>query len=206
MSDLELAAIPLLEVRAKPTVEPWRKTATPFEQELIDTLVVRIMKLTGSVRGAGLAEDSLGSPADLAVRMVAAIPRSDPFNMELGPFYSTVSLAKWKGVTRQYIYELVKQRRILSLTTADERKVYPAYQFGPKGADMPHLASILDVLSENADPWAQAMWFVTSSAALDDMTPSEFLRRGGDGAAAVRAARQSMTIFAGSPVVRSSKR
>ena len=175
-------------------------SATPFEQELITAVIGRILSLTSDVRNSGLDEDTLGEPTDIAARMIAAIPRSDPFNLELGPFYTALTLAKWKGVTRQYIHELTKQRRILVLTTADNRKVYPSYQFGIKGATLPHLADILDVLSENADPWAQAMWFVTRSAALNNRTPADHLKRGGDGAAAILAARQSMTIFEGAPL------
>jgi hypothetical protein len=182
--------------RTQPQADP---LAATFSDELIAELSSRIDRLVLSVAAAGHDAYTLGTPADLADHMVASIPRSDPLNLEIGPFYTTASLTRWMGVSRQYVLELVKQRRILSLTTADKHKVYPSRQFGIRGAPMLHMADILAILDPYIDPWTEAMWLMTPSEALGDRTPIEHLAQNRGHEAVLLAAHQSIQIFGGRP-------
>jgi hypothetical protein len=181
------------------TQSPNDPLAATFCDELMTELSSRIERLVLSLTAAGHDAYTLGAPADLADHMVASIPRSDPLNLEIGPFYTTASLTRWMGVSRQYVLELVKQRRILSLTTADNHKVYPSRQFGLRGAPMLHMADILAILDPFIDPWTEAMWLVTPSEALGDRTPIEHLAENRGHEAVLLAAHQSVQIFGGQP-------
>jgi hypothetical protein len=170
---------------------------TDFERELIDAVTCRIRMLTADVREAGVDERALGDVEEIADRMIASIPRAHPLNLELGPFYTSMSLSKWMGVTKQYLHELVRQRRILALTTADNHKVYPSFQFGLSGSPLSGLAAVLGVLDRELEPWTEAMWLVTRNAALKNATPVDWLKDGGDLAVVVLSANQSLQVFAG---------
>lgn len=181
-----------------------RSTATEYERALTVAVLGRLNTVIAELRESGLDERSLGEPVQLAERMVASIPRVDPFNLELGPFYTTSSLTKWLEVSRQYIHELTRQRRILALSTADNFKVYPSFQFSLKGAMMPHLADVLTVLEQHLEPWTQAMWFVTEKEELHGRTPAQWLMGGGEAAPVVQSAREHMELFAGAPTAQAA--
>jgi hypothetical protein len=119
-----------------------------------------------------------GDRTAMAARSVAAIPEFDPINVQIGPFYTSSSLTAWLGTSRQYMHELVRQKRILVLTTADNFKVYPAFQFTDKGAPLPYMAEFICILSRALEPWTQAIWFQTQTDMLDGKTPDAWLRAG----------------------------
>lgn len=67
----------------------------------------------------GRSLEELGSPEELAERMVATVPEPSPWG-ELGPFYSTRKVAKLLGgVSRQAIADRRKRGTLLGLRTAD---------------------------------------------------------------------------------------
>ena len=149
------------------------------------------------MRDFGREPESLGDPALLAERMVASIPRASTLNLELGPFYTTSSLTKWLGVSRQYVHELGRQKRILSLVTADQHRVYPAFQFGLKGALLPELATITRILEVSLEPRMIGMWLVTEKPALDGTAPAEWLKTNDDPNAVVRLAEHYAEVVVG---------
>ncbi|WAC50234.1 hypothetical protein [Frigoribacterium sp. SL97] len=161
-----------------------------YKKELIDAIAERLDSVFDNLEESGREPRNLGDIAVLADRVVAGIPRSSPINLELGPFYTTASLTRWLGVTRQYVHELVRQRRILSLTTADRHKVYPSFQFGGKGAVLPHMPELVAIFENQLEPATQAMWLVTPNGDLGGETPAKWLRHGRPSKAVIASARK----------------
>jgi len=103
---------------------------------------------------------TMGSMADLAEKMAGTLPDAGAaWGPVVGPVYTTASLRRWLGMSRQAINQHVKEHRILRLVTSDNRSVYPSFQFDAAGGRLPHLRDILDVLATGVDdPWAWASW------------------------------------------------
>ena len=108
-----------------------------------------------------VSEDDLAliDPDQLAARAAALIPTPHPF-VQLGPFYTTRSVTKWLGITRQALDQRVRARKMLGCPTADGgQRVYPVWQFTDDGRPIPQLAEVLDTLRQAIDdPWTWATW------------------------------------------------
>lgn len=164
------------------------ESAASYEQR-IEALVTRQLRATlRKVRAVGDEEVLLGSPAELAARMMASLPFVDPMNIEAGPFYTGPALVEWLGVSRQWIYELTKQGRVLAVVTGDGHKLYPAFQFRATGQPLPEMPGVLAALGPGVDGWAVAAWFTTPRAELGGRTPIEWLDDDGEPAAVLRLA------------------
>jgi hypothetical protein len=172
---------------------------TAAEHELTVSLLTQLNISFGLARANGWLGFS-GDTDLTALRMVASIPQMDPFNDRLGPFYTTASLTKWLGVSRQYVHEITKQRRLLVLTTADGFNVYPSFQFNLRGSALPHLPALISALETHLEPWTQAMWLITKSDELDGLTPASWLMGGGSVDAAVSAAEGYKDLLNGGPM------
>lgn len=147
-----------------------------YEKDLTEALLTRLSGVFERLAAFDKDPESLGEVSVIADRMVASIPQSNSLNLELGPFYTTSALTKWLGVTRQYVFELTKQKRILALTTADRHRVYPAFQFGIRGATLPGLPKAITALSPIVEPRTIGMWLVTGQPELDGLTPAAWLQ------------------------------
>ena len=175
-----------------------------YLSEFQDTLHAELRVLIDAAFSMANASENalhLGNPKLLAERMVSSIPRTSATNLECGPFYTTQSLTRWLGVTRQYVHELVRQRRIIGVYTADHHKMYPAFQFGKRGATLPGLSEILHVLDDVLEPRAITMWFVTPQPELKNTSPAEWLRSGHDVAPVLESADMYAHITLGAPKV-----
>ncbi|QNE48660.1 hypothetical protein F1C58_16515 (plasmid) [Glaciihabitans sp. INWT7] len=172
-------------------------TGEAFKTELLSAIDEKLELVVARMGREHRDISELGDVGVLADRVIASIPRVSSSNLELGPFYTTASLNKWLEVTRQYVYELSRQRRILVLETSDRVKVYPAFQFGLRGALLPHLPAVLKILDEQLEPTTQAMWLITPQTDLDGLTPARWLRAGRDGKAVLASARRYMAKFDG---------
>jgi hypothetical protein len=115
-------------------------------------------QLEQELKGRNLAQ--IGSPHEVARRMAAALPPTDsPWDQVVGPVYTTASLSRFLGISRQAISQAVKLHTILRLITADGVSTYPAFQFGPGGERLPGLRPVLDELSRAVDdPYTWAAW------------------------------------------------
>ena len=123
---------------------------------------------------AGHDTARLGSAVAVADRMVAAIPMASPFDLEFGPYYTTANLAKFIGRSKQSILETAKQNKIIWFTTADGHRVYPSFQFGPKGALLADLPALTAILSKHLSAATIALWLVTEHHSLGG-TPAEWM-------------------------------
>jgi hypothetical protein len=118
-------------------------------------------------------------PAEKAAdRMLATIPRASPWNDLLGPFYTTVQVAKLLGaVSRQALADRRRRRTLLALKTADGVLVYPAFQFDERYRILEGLPAVVQVLAgSGVDDWTLAGWLVSPSVALEGRSPVEWLR------------------------------
>jgi hypothetical protein len=96
----------------------------------------------------------------------------------IGPFYDTAGLSAWLGISKQALNDRVRRRRMLAVTTADGRVVYPARQFDGRQL----VAGLADALAmfrgAPVDGWAIAAWLATPAAALRGKTPLDWLHHG----------------------------
>jgi hypothetical protein len=170
-----------------------------FHSALMEALSERLDDMIDRLGTSGRDANSLGDAAEIADRMVAAIPWTSPHNLQLGPYYTTKSLATWLGVSRQYILEVTKQRRFISMTTADGHRVYPSFQFGTKGASIRELPRILAILERHLSPATSALWLASANDDLNAMTPAAWILAGRDEKVVIVLAERYMELFAGEP-------
>ena len=147
---------------------------------------------------AGRNAADLGSAIAVADRMVAAVPIASPFNLEIGPYYTTSNLAKFTGRSKQSVLEAAKQKKILWLTTADGHRVYPSFQFGPKGAQLAALPELIAILDKHLSSSTIALWLVTEHPSLN-ATPAEWLLSQKPTGPVKDAAAAYMSQFEGAP-------
>lgn len=140
--------------------------------------------------------EAMGSPREVARRMVAAVPVPSRWDELLGPFYGTEQVAKLLGgVTRQAVAERRKRRTFLALTTADGVLVYPAFQF-ERDRVLPGLAKVLQCFGDGAEEWTLAGWLVSPSRSLGGRSPVEWLRDGREQDPLLALAREAAGRFA----------
>lgn len=144
--------------------------------------------LSARLAGADARQVSaLGDPAEVAARMVAALPLTHALDVELGPFYDTAGLCRWWDVSRQAVADRVRRGTLLACRTADGHLVYPAFQLARDGQVRPGIAEALAVLARSgADGWTTALWFTTPSAVFDGHSAVDHLVVHRGSAAAVR--------------------
>lgn len=98
----------------------------------------------------------------------------------IGPFYRADGVARWMGITLQAFNELVREHRLLALTSSSGTLVFPTFQFGPTGELLPHLADLLQFLDpDGRDPLGSALWLNRPAERFSGLTPAEKLRAGG---------------------------
>jgi hypothetical protein len=132
-----------------------------------------------TLRQQGRAMADLGSPEEVAARMLATLPEPSPWR-ELGPFYSTKGVARvLGGVTRQAVDERRRRRRILALRTEDGVWVYPAFQLDDRNRVAPGLAEVLQCFDADVvDEWTVASLLRSPQASFGGASIIEALRRG----------------------------
>lgn len=137
---------------------------------------------------ARLAEHGVDALADfdvaeIADRMVALVPTNaqNEWDRLVGPFYDTAALSAWKGLSRQRLSVLRRERRLLGLRTADDVIVHPSFQFDADGGLLPHLAEVQAILEPDmGDEWTRALWLNTPFEAWGGRTAAEMLRSTAD--------------------------
>ena len=166
-----------------------------FESKVLAELGIQLAQVCRQLSAHGKKPEILGDPRSIAARMMNSIPKSSPTNSEIGPSYTTASLTKWLCVTRQYIYELTKQKRILSFTSADGHLLYPEFQFGLRGAYLPGLSKVIAVLEPFLDPRSIILWFVTPQPDLKALSPAAWLKLGKDVSQVIWVAESYMSYY-----------
>lgn len=130
------------------------------------------------VREDGTAE-GLPAPEEVAEYGTQVLPvRTSPLGASVGPVYTTASVMKVLGVSRQQIDDRRRRGTILALRTADGTWVYPAFQFD-SGAVRPAVRAVLDVFrAVDPDWWTVAAWLRHPRAPWDGRSAAELLAEG----------------------------
>lgn len=138
-------------------------------------------------------------PLDELVRMMTApIPKASAWNDAVGPFYDTAGARRLLGVSRQALAQQRGRRQVLALATADGQLVYPTFQFDDHRRVLPGLAVVLGAIPPGVvDDWTLASWLRQSQLPeLGGHSVIEYLRAGGDPAAAAESARRAVARWA----------
>jgi len=143
-------------------------------------LVEGLRQRIEAFRAAGGDPASLGSPDELADRMLAVVPTRSAWNA-LGPFYTTRSVASiLGGVSRQAVEDRRRRRRILAIRTDDGVWLYPAFQFDADNRVLRGLTDVLAVLAGSGlSEWTVASALVAAQPDLGGRSIVEHLRAGG---------------------------
>jgi len=134
--------------------KPLNQSREDYRKSLFESLERRLPKSDLS---------SMGSPEDLADRMIAALPNAGAaWSSKVGPVYTSQGLQKWLRISRQAISQKAQGLEILRLRTSDRIYVFPSFQFTSNGRTLPHLKEILCELAEGTDDaWIWAVWLNT---------------------------------------------
>lgn len=151
---------------ATPNRRRGRAGRRPDQEHAVDviTAAIREKLLERIDRGEELT--GLGDAGDVAELVIDRLPIAvNPWAELIGPAYTSGSLQRELGVTRQALSKAAGDLRVLRLVTADGRNVYPAFQVS-NGALVVGLRDVLVVLRQGvADPWTWAQWL---NAAVPD--------------------------------------
>ena len=147
---------------------------------------------------AGESFPSAGDPAELGERAALLVVAQSSWQRHLGTLFETSEVQALLGVgTRQAVSDRARRGGLLMLPTADGRRHYPAFQFGPAGKPYAVLPRLLAVFSEaEVSPSTVASWFRTPQALLDDATPARWMGEGRPEETLVEAARRTAARFA----------
>ena len=152
-------------------------------EEITQRLREGLEERLSSFADRGRSLEEIGPAAELARRMLEAVPIPSRWDDLLGPFYSTRQVARLLGgISRQAVADRRERGTLLGLKTADDELVYPTFQFGNHNQLIPGLAEVIQCFSRRtkADDWTMAGWLISPLRALKGQTAIQWLRSGND--------------------------
>jgi len=162
-----------------PTVAATPAEAKRYARAVLAEVSEHLEQLLTHAAARGVEPSALGSPQEVARRMMRTIPEPSPWARVLGPVYTTASLRPLLGgVSRQAIEDRIKRGTLLALTTADRKRVFPAFQFDDDFRPIPGLSDVLAALRPAGEDWTIASWLTHPHPGLGDTAPIEWLRAG----------------------------
>jgi hypothetical protein len=169
----------------------------PYLREVALRVDEELQQVAARYARGGRSLDELGSPRELADRMLAAIPKPSRWNQLIGPFYGPGQLSQLLGgISRQAVADRRNRRTLLGLKTSDGSWVYPTFQFDQRNEVIEGLPEILQLFDpREVDGWTVAGWLRSPLRSLGGETPIESLQRGAP-EAVVAAARDAARRFA----------
>jgi hypothetical protein len=158
------------------------RTAAALIEEITHYVKEGLEEKLSRLSGEEEALDEMGSPRELAERMLEALPLPSHWDKVLGPFYGTSQVAKvLGGISRQAIADRRERRTLLGLKTADGVVVYPTFQFDEGNRVLPGLAEVLQSFrGSEVDDWTLAGWLVSPLTSLNGKSVIQELRAGGN--------------------------
>lgn len=144
------------------------------------------------------AGPSLGDPSDLGERAALLVVAQSSWRSHLGTLFDTAEVQALLGVgTRQAVSDRARRGGLLMLSTADGRRHYPAFQFGPTGQPFAALPRVLAAFADaDVSPYTIASWFRTPQAQLEGATPAQWMGEGRPDERLLDAARRTASRFA----------
>lgn len=151
--------------------------------EVTSAVNAGLQALVQAAQQQGRGAAALGRPAEIAARMLEAVPfvAPSPWNA-LGPFYSSAGAARLLGgVTRQAVDDRRRRRRIVAVRTSDDVWLYPAFQFDAAGRIVDPIARAFALLVDGGlDEWSAAASLVGPQPELAGRSIADHLRDGGE--------------------------
>ncbi len=140
----------------------------------------------------------LGDPTALGRRAALLATAEAVWGRHLGPLFDAEQVKTVLGVgSRQAVSDLAKRGRILALDAAGQRKLYPAFQFGPDGRPYPELARVLTIFEGIVETqYTVASWLVSPQDLLEGKTPAAWVRSRRDPERLFAAARRAAAALA----------
>jgi hypothetical protein len=140
----------------------------------------------------------LGDPAALGRRAALLATAEAVWGRHLGPLFDGEQARAVLAVSsRQAVSDLAKRGRLLALDAAGQRKLYPAFQFGPDGRPYPELARVLTIFEGIVEtPYTVASWLVSPQDLLEGETPAAWVRSRRDPERLFTAARRAAAALA----------
>lgn len=124
--------------------------------------IINLGKEVNIVDNLGALEDSNGG--------------NSSWSKVVGPVYSGASLARALKVDEFKIAELEAKGKLVSLETADEHLVFPAFQFTPEMTVIPGLLKVWAILKKGlVDDWTMASWILAPFTPEPEVTMLEKL-------------------------------
>ncbi len=168
-----------------------------YSDRVADLVRSGLAEKAATYQQAGRDLGELGSPEELAERMVATVPRVSPWDELLGPFYGTTQTCKLLGgISRQAVTDRRERRTLLGLQTADGRWVYPRFQFDERNEVIAGLGPVLQCFDRGVDGWTLAGWLVSPLRSLGGRSVVAWLRDGDEREPVLVAARDAARRFA----------
>lgn len=154
----------------------------PFLESVAKHVRRALAGLAESYAEKGRSLEDLGTPEEIAKRMLATVPAPSDWDELLGPFYSTSKVAQLLGnISRQAIADRRERRTLLGLRTADGSYVYPAFQFDAHNEVLPGLAEVLQCFDpKDVEEWTVAGWLVALQRSLSGRSVIEALAAGSE--------------------------
>ena len=140
----------------------------------------KLVALGEEYQEAGRKLADLGSPDDLAAKMMAVLPEPSPWDRQLGPVVTTAAACRLLGgISRQALAERRSRRTVLALRTSDGEWVYPMFQFTEGGDVLPGLTDVVQCFDpDTVDDWTVAGWMTARHADLGNRSVVAWLRSG----------------------------
>lgn len=104
---------------------------------------------------------------------------SAPLSSAIGEFWSTRQLLDHTGAPRERIEELINANQLLHCTTADDQRLFPAFQFAGTRV-RPALVPVLQQLLPANDGWSVTLQLMTPLDDFDGRTALDVIERGTD--------------------------
>ena len=164
----------LLDTRKEPSEAVSSDTTRALTD--VEVLLLLLRKELSSMQDLSLQGLDLAQLAKSFARSIPSQSKSEWDDL-IGPFYTSSSLQERLGVTRQWLHKLRSKNHLLATPTGDSTNLYPSFQISEKNELLPHLSSVVSLLSGAiSDPWTIALWLNSKRPELNHRTPQELMR------------------------------
>lgn len=160
--------------------------AEAYVEEVVGRFRQRLTERYASGASVHRVEDP-DAVADRLALLVPLVQSGNQMAELVGPFYDTAGMRTLLGSTRQAIHDRMVRGTLLGVRTAEGQWIYPTFQFD---GSLPRreLADLLKAL-RGGPRWSVAVWLRTPDEELDDLSPEQWLSKGGDRDVVLRLAR-----------------
>lgn len=158
------------------------------------TLSAAAVAFDETLREVGVAagDDGFGDPVELGRRAALLAVANAAWRRHLGTLLDARQVQRLLAVgTRQAVSDMLRRGKLLGLPTGKGHVLFPAFQFTEAGRPHSLVAPALEAFERaGVGPYTVASWLISPQPLLDGETPIGWVRRGGEPAVALEAARR----------------